>query len=299
MQPWKATDPGVPTSQDQHSSQNAGSAETNWTALLSGLGTADLQEMLNARFGSNINLLVYTGGCKGWKNNVVSSSTSQIWQVKGGQLVKIAGKPGSVPMTDPSVLSQYIQWCAQKYPASRYRLILWDHGGDRSDPHPARRPPDRLRGDRAGCGLVLYRLAHCLRPEHFHAHHRSGQADCGRLCRHLHPEVPWPAHPLSVIDLAEPVHPAKNLGAKEGDVLAQALLGDSFGRISGLETDNSRFLSHQPLSEEELALAFDNEQPNGYVVRYWLAPIKAFRICFKADIESVRIKPIFKNIFIF
>jgi len=30
----------------------------------SGMGSADLQEMLNARFGRNVTLLVYTGGCK-------------------------------------------------------------------------------------------------------------------------------------------------------------------------------------------------------------------------------------------
>lgn len=95
----------------------------------SGMGTADLQEMLNARFGGSVNLLVYTGGCKGWKNNVVSSSTNQIWQVEDGQLVKRADNLGSVSMTDPKVLSGYIQWCAKNYPASRYGLILWDHGG--------------------------------------------------------------------------------------------------------------------------------------------------------------------------
>ena len=95
----------------------------------SGMGTADLQEMLDARFGDNVNLLVYTGGCKGWKNSAVSSTTNQIWQVKGGQLACVSKNEGSVPMTDPKVLSGYIRWCAQSYPASRYGLILWDHGG--------------------------------------------------------------------------------------------------------------------------------------------------------------------------
>lgn len=94
-----------------------------------GMGTSDLQEMLGASFGSNVNLLVYTGGCKGWKNNQVSSSTNQIWQVKGGELVCLQRDLGAVSMTDPSVLSGYIRWCAQNYPASRYALILWDHGG--------------------------------------------------------------------------------------------------------------------------------------------------------------------------
>jgi len=95
----------------------------------SGMGTADLQEMLGAKFGDNINLLVYTGGCKGWKNNAVSSATNQIWQVKNGQLVSVSRDQGAVPMTDPSVLAGYIRFCVQNYPASRYELILWDHGG--------------------------------------------------------------------------------------------------------------------------------------------------------------------------
>ena len=95
----------------------------------SSMGTYDLQEMLAAKFGSGINLLVYTGGCKGWKNNQVSSSTNQIWQVRDGKMICLEDDLGSVPMTDPGTLSGYIQYCAANYPASRYELILWDHGG--------------------------------------------------------------------------------------------------------------------------------------------------------------------------
>lgn len=95
----------------------------------SGMGTADLQEMLNAKFGDEISLLVYTGGCKGWKNTAVSSTANQIWQVKDGQLFCLEKDLGSVPMTDPATLTGFIQWCAKNHPASRYELILWDHGG--------------------------------------------------------------------------------------------------------------------------------------------------------------------------
>ena len=84
----------------------------------SGMGTADLQEMLNAHFDGSVSLLVYTGGCKGWKNNVVSSSGNQIWQVKGGQLVKLADNLGSVPMTSPDTLSGYPCGCGRR-PSSR------------------------------------------------------------------------------------------------------------------------------------------------------------------------------------
>ena len=95
----------------------------------SGMGTSDLQEMLNASFGRNINLLIYTGGCNAWKNSAVSSSDNQIWQVRDGKLVCLQKDLGSVSMTDPGTLAGYIQWCAKNYPASRYELILWDHGG--------------------------------------------------------------------------------------------------------------------------------------------------------------------------
>ncbi len=93
------------------------------------MGTYDLQEMLAAQFGDNINLLVYTGGCKGWRNSSVSSETNQIWQIKNGQMYCLEKDLGSVSMTNPDTLTGYIQYCSKNYPASRYELILWDHGG--------------------------------------------------------------------------------------------------------------------------------------------------------------------------
>ena len=93
------------------------------------MGTYDLQEMLAAQFGKNVSLLVYTGGCKGWKNNAVSSSVNQIWQIQDGQMYCLEKDLGSAAMTDPDTLSSFIRWCAERCPASRYELILWDHGG--------------------------------------------------------------------------------------------------------------------------------------------------------------------------
>lgn len=95
----------------------------------SAMASRDLQEMLNATVGSNINLIVYTGGCTQWQNNVVSSSKNQIYKIQNGQLSCVMDNAGSVPMTDPSTLSAFIKWTAQNYPANRYDLILWDHGG--------------------------------------------------------------------------------------------------------------------------------------------------------------------------
>ena len=94
----------------------------------SGMGTSDLQEMLAADLGDKVNLLVYTGGCSSWRNNVVSSSVNQIYQIKDGKL-RLLEEESAVSMTDPNTLVDFIKWCNTNYPANRNQLIFWDHGG--------------------------------------------------------------------------------------------------------------------------------------------------------------------------
>ena len=96
----------------------------------SGMGTSDLQEMANATLGKNVNLLVYTGGCKRWQNSIVSSSTNQIYKVEGdGGLRCLEKDLGSKVMTDPATLTSFIKYGVKNYPANRVSLIFWDHGG--------------------------------------------------------------------------------------------------------------------------------------------------------------------------
>ncbi len=93
------------------------------------MATMDLQEMLNADIGDNVNLLVYTGGCKKWQNTAIDSGKNQIWQVTDNELVCLEKNLGNVSMTDPDTLSSFIRWCADEFPANRNGLIFWDHGG--------------------------------------------------------------------------------------------------------------------------------------------------------------------------
>ena len=93
------------------------------------MATADLQEMLNADLSDKINLILYTGGCKQWQNNVLSSRTNQIWKLEKGGLRPLNDNAGSKSMTDPDTLSAFIRFCAKNYPANRMALIFWDHGG--------------------------------------------------------------------------------------------------------------------------------------------------------------------------
>ena len=94
-----------------------------------GMATNDLQEMASAKFGDNVNVIVYTGGCRGWKTNGISSSSNQIYKVESGGIRCLEKNMGTGAMTDPETLTSFIKYCAQNYPANRNDLILWDHGG--------------------------------------------------------------------------------------------------------------------------------------------------------------------------
>ena len=94
----------------------------------SAMATRDLQEMLAANVGDQVNLIILTGGSTSWRNNLVSNRTHQLWQVKGGKLKCLSQDEGSASMTNPSTLSAFIKKAAANFPADRYALILWDHG---------------------------------------------------------------------------------------------------------------------------------------------------------------------------
>ncbi len=92
--------------------------------------TKDLNEMINATVNNtNLNLIVYTGGSKRWRNDVISSSRNQIWQIRDGGIKCLEENAGNPPMTKASTLSSFLKWGAKKFPANRMALIFWDHGG--------------------------------------------------------------------------------------------------------------------------------------------------------------------------
>ncbi len=93
-----------------------------------GMATSDLTEMCKAKLSDKVNVIVYTGGCKSWKNDVVSSSKNQIYKIQDGGLKLLESDMGSDPMTKPATLTSFINYCTKNYPANRQELILWDHG---------------------------------------------------------------------------------------------------------------------------------------------------------------------------
>jgi hypothetical protein len=94
-----------------------------------GAATDDLIEILDSGMDSrNVHFIILTGGTKRWHNTVVPANECVLWEVEDGLLYKTAGI-GRANMGDPGTLSSFISFGMQNYPADKYGLIMWDHGG--------------------------------------------------------------------------------------------------------------------------------------------------------------------------
>ena len=94
-----------------------------------GEATTDLSEMIDSGIGENVNVIVQTMGTKKWHDYGISSKTSQIYRVNRGSLELIRDNLGQLDCTRSETLSDFIGFSKKNYPADRYMLIFWDHGG--------------------------------------------------------------------------------------------------------------------------------------------------------------------------
>ncbi len=95
----------------------------------SGMASSDMKEMASATLNSNVDVIVYTGGCKSWRTGGISNSVNQIYKIHNGQMTCLVRNDGSDPMTRGTTLTRFINYCVKNYPANRKMLIFWDHGG--------------------------------------------------------------------------------------------------------------------------------------------------------------------------
>ena len=115
-----------------------GEPDTTWTVMMYlcgtdlesryGFASSNLGEICNASLGDNVNYIIETGGAKAWQTGGISNRKLSRFHVKNGEILIDETCPSS-SMGDADTLKDFIKWGASKYPADRYMLILWDHGG--------------------------------------------------------------------------------------------------------------------------------------------------------------------------
>ena len=94
-----------------------------------GCATEDLKEIAGAEVDSSkINIIVLTGGTKKWDNDVVNSKKTMLYSMDNGEMTEVATF-GKALISNPSTLTAAINFSMTAFPADRYGLIFWNHGG--------------------------------------------------------------------------------------------------------------------------------------------------------------------------
>lgn len=94
-----------------------------------GYASDDIEEMLKASLAKEVNFLLYTGGATKWYNEDIADGKNQIFKIENGKLNLIDNSIGTAYMSNPNTLTYFLNYAKKNYPADRYGLILWDHGG--------------------------------------------------------------------------------------------------------------------------------------------------------------------------
>ncbi len=88
---------------------------------LSDAGETDMDEMSKAGSTAEVNIVAEF-------DRIGDQHHSKRFYVKPGEVQEVVDL-GETDSGDPNVLLDFVSWTAKEYPADRYALVLWNHGG--------------------------------------------------------------------------------------------------------------------------------------------------------------------------
>ena len=95
-----------------------------------GLSSANIAQMVEAtKRGSALTFVLETGGSKRWFTKGIDDETYGRYIVRDGKIEKVQELDRKTCMSEPQELADFLNWAKQNYPADRYMLAFWDHGG--------------------------------------------------------------------------------------------------------------------------------------------------------------------------
>ena len=95
-----------------------------------GLASANIRQMLTAtKQGSGLTFVLQCGGAERWFTKGIADGTYGRYAVHDGKLQKVYDLPDYTCMSEGTELADFLLWAKENYPADRYMLALWDHGG--------------------------------------------------------------------------------------------------------------------------------------------------------------------------
>lgn len=92
--------------------------------------TLNIEQMKEATGrGDGLSFVIEAGGSQRWFTGGIEDGTVGRYEISGGDLKEKKMLPETTCMTEPKNLKDFITWTKENYPADRYMLVLWDHGG--------------------------------------------------------------------------------------------------------------------------------------------------------------------------
>ena len=95
--------------------------------------TRNLQQIAQTVPVDSVNVVIETGGTQTWHTEEalgfeIANDRLQRW-AWGKDGFSLADEQPEACMSHAETLSGFIRWSAENYPAKKYMLVLWDHGG--------------------------------------------------------------------------------------------------------------------------------------------------------------------------
>ena len=116
----------------------AAQAQAKWTVLLymcgtdlesqGGAATDNLLELENIQYNDEVNFIIETGGTAYWQNDLIDANYIQRYKSDQDGLT-LLDEQELTSMGDPSTLSDFLSWGTENYPADKYMVLFWNHGG--------------------------------------------------------------------------------------------------------------------------------------------------------------------------
>ncbi|HEY0713389.1 MAG TPA: clostripain-related cysteine peptidase, partial [Polyangia bacterium] len=147
----------------------AGNPEAEWTIFVYGHAdhnlspsmVKDLGEMSQAKLSDKVQVVALVDYDASLENDSENFPTGTFWYriVGDGQPPKEIAKGPELDLDSPSILASAVHQAFTAYPAKRYGLILWDHGGA----WIAGFGGDTADGKKEGEGMAVESVANALR----------------------------------------------------------------------------------------------------------------------------------------
>ncbi|NSW90686.1 MAG: hypothetical protein HPY74_08435 [Firmicutes bacterium] len=94
-----------------------------------GMATNDIAEMVSANFPKkDINVIIQTGGTINWQNDIIPGNKLARYRVIDDDIELLEELPAK-SVGESSTLTAFINYCMDKFPADKFGLIMWNHGG--------------------------------------------------------------------------------------------------------------------------------------------------------------------------